>query len=179
MLRTRSSVRRYKNGILSERNTNCGWIGLNFSSSHCCHQRQRATRTTVAGDRGLGTKHQHTPIKMYSSALVAGSSVCSETHIRFTGSELWEVWFGFLWYSFDHSRWFCLFVFSKTAIISVEVILLPSPSFKGLMKARRIWLNRKHQQTAVDDRKNYQIQNCLCHAALHEANLEFSLTRQT
>lgn len=67
MLPTRSSVWQYKNGILSERNTNCGWVGLNFSSSHCCHQRQRATRTIVAGDRSLGREHQHTLIKMYSS----------------------------------------------------------------------------------------------------------------
>lgn len=44
--------------------------------------------------------------------------------------------------------------FPEMAIMSVEVILLSSPSFKWLMKARRIWLNRKHQQTAVDDRKN-------------------------
>lgn len=48
---------------------------------------------------------------------------------------------------------FC-FVFLKWPFMSVEVILLPSPSLKcPIMKARRIWLNRKHQQTAVDDRK--------------------------
>lgn len=59
----------------------------------------------------------------------------------------WQGSFGFL-YSVNPS---CFF--PEMAIMSVEVILLPFPSFKWLMKARRIWLNRKHQQTAVDDRK--------------------------
>ena len=51
MLPERSSVRQYKTWILSGRSTKCGWVGPNFSSCHCCYQRHRAARTTMAGNK--------------------------------------------------------------------------------------------------------------------------------